>query len=264
MFGDAILLVAQSEPVPDSTGLWEILFSGGIVGTFIMIVLFSLSIAVVYLIVDQAMTLRRNDVVPDGMSEAVRQSLLTGRIPEADAACRRTPSVLSFVLLSGLAEMDLGWQEVEKSVEDALAEQAARLMRRIEYLSVIGNIAPMVGLLGTVTGMILTFQQVASTRGAAGAGELAEGIYQALVTTVGGLLIAIPALGAYAICRNRVDALIAEVAHQTLHALVPIKRRPTSRVRGPGTIANPTTPSGSTPPPGLVLDDPKKPPRSQS
>ncbi len=68
-------------------------------------------------------------------------------------------------------------------------------MRRIEYLSVIGNIAPMVGLLGTVTGMIFAFQQVATTRGAAGAGDLAEGIYQALVTTVGGLVVAIPALG---------------------------------------------------------------------
>ena len=77
--------------------------------------------------------------------------------------------------------MEFGWREVEKAVEDSLAQQSARLMRRIEYLSVIGNIAPMVGLLGTVTGMIFAFQQVATTRGAAGAGDLAEGIYQALV-----------------------------------------------------------------------------------
>ena len=213
--------------------LMDILFSGGMTGVVILIVLLALSIAAAYLVFDQVMTLRRSEVLPDGVSDAVRQALLTARGAEADAACRRSPSVLSVVLLSGLTEIDLGWREVEKAVEDALAEQAARLMRRIEYLSVIGNIAPMVGLLGTVTGMIFAFQRVATTRGAAGAGDLAEGIYQALVTTVGGLVVAIPSLAAFAICRNRVDSLIAEVAHQAGHALAPIKRRPAARTRPP-------------------------------
>ena len=127
-------------------------------------------------------------------------------------------------------------------------------MRRIEYLSVIGNIAPMVGLLGTVTGMIFAFQQVAATRGAAGAGDLAEGIYQALVTTVGGLVVAIPALAIYAVCRNRVDSLVAEVAHQSQHALAPIKRRQSSRARSATATAGvaqsrSTTAAPSRPPP---------------
>ena len=115
----------------------------------------------------------------------------------------------------------------------------------------------MVGLLGTVTGMIFAFQQVATTRGAAGAGDLAEGIYQALVTTVGGLIVAIPALAIYAVCRNRVDSLIAEVAYQSQHALAPIKRRPTSRPRAgaaPNPQAKPTAqakpaPQGKSTPP---------------
>ncbi len=209
----------------------DILLSGGVVGVIILLLLFALSIASAYLLFDQIMTLRRREILPEGVSEVVRQSLLTGRIAEADAACRRAPSVLSVVLLSGLSEYEFGWNEVVKAMEDSLAGQAARLMRRIEYLSVIGNIAPMVGLLGTVTGMIFAFQQVASTRGAAGAGDLAEGIYQALVTTVGGLIVAIPSLAIYAVCRNRVDSLIAEVAHQSQLALSPIKRRPPSRAR---------------------------------
>ena len=68
-------------------------------------------------------------------------------------------------------------------------------------------------------------------RGAAGAGELAEGIHQALVTTVGGLIVAIPSLAIYAVCRNRVDSMIAEVAYQSQLALTPIKRRPTRSSR---------------------------------
>ena len=162
--------------------------------------------------------------------------------------CRRAPSVLTVVLLSGLSELEFGWREVEKAVEDSLVQQSARLMRRIEYLSVIGNIAPMVGLLGTVTGMIFAFQQVATTRGAAGAGDLAEGIYQALVTTVGGLVVAIPSLAIYAVCRNRVDSLISEVAYQSQHALAPIKRRP-ARTRPAATPQKQTAPQDRQTPP---------------
>jgi biopolymer transport protein ExbB len=244
----------STTPAPPESGFFDILLSGGIVGLVILLVLFALSITAAYLLFDQIMTLRRSEIMPEGVSDAVRQALLTGRPAEADAACRRAPSVLSVVLLSGLSELEFGWREVEKAVEDSLAQQSARLMRRIEYLSVIGNIAPMVGLLGTVTGMIFAFQQVATTRGAAGAGDLAEGIYQALVTTVGGLIVAIPSLAIYAVCRNRVDSLIAEVAYQSQHALAVIKRRPTGRTR-PATAAaaatqqQPSTPNGPQAPP---------------
>lgn len=249
-------LIAQASSAADaetSEGVMKIVFSGGIVGLAILLVLVSLSVAAAYLLFDQIMTLRRSEVMPNGVSDGVRQALLAGRIPEADAACRRSPSVLSVVLLSGLSEMDLGWPAVEKAVEDSLAQQTARLMRRIEYLSLIGNIAPMVGLLGTVTGMVIAFQQVATTRGAAGAGDLAEGIYQALVTTVGGLLVAIPSLAIYAVCRNRVDALIADVAYQSQQALSPIKRRSASKGRSIATGVPPTRTgdggSGPMPPP---------------
>ncbi len=243
---------------PSPSGFLDILFSGGIVGLAILLVLFGLSIAAAYLLFDQVMTLRRGEILPEGVSDAVRQGLLTGRPAEADAACRRAPSVLSVVLLSGLSEIEFGWREVEKAVEDSLAQQSGRLMRRIEYLSVIGNIAPMVGLLGTVTGMIFAFQQVATTRGAAGAGDLAQGIYQALVTTVGGLVVAIPSLAIYAVCRNRVDTLIAEVAYQSQHALSPIKRRPASRARTATAAAQPR-PAGASDRPATPQDRPPGP-----
>jgi biopolymer transport protein ExbB len=86
----------------------------------------------------------------------------------------------------------------------------------------------MVGLLGTVVGMIMCFHQVARTQGAAGAAELAEGIYQALVTTVVGLMIAIPALGAFAVFRNWIDQYLAEASGLALHAFAPLKRVRTS------------------------------------
>jgi biopolymer transport protein ExbB len=245
----ALWLMAQTESGIEAApaaraSIWEVIFSGGPAGVMIMIGLIALSVTSAYLVFDQAMALRRREILPPGLAENVRGLLAAGRVKEADAACRQQPSVLGFVLASGLNEVEYGWGPVEKSVEDALAEQAARLMRRAEYLSVIGNLAPMLGLLGTVTGMLLSFREVAASQGAAGASELADGIYQALVTTVAGLLIAIPTLGAFAIFRNRVDGLIAEVGYLAQHVFAPIKRPLSRRPSGlpAGKEPRPTTP----------------------
>ncbi|MBA2117982.1 MotA/TolQ/ExbB proton channel family protein [Bremerella alba] len=217
--------VDQPSAAPEKTGFVDIVLSGGIVGGMILIFLLALSMTAAYLVFEQAMTIRKTEIMPPELGDTVRDHLLAGKVQDAERACRERPSFLSFVLLSGIAELDGGWTAVEKALEDATAEQSARLFRKIEYLSVIGNIAPMVGLLGTVTGMIFAFQQVAATQGAAGAGDLAEGIYQALVTTVGGLLVAIPSLGAFAIFRNWVDELVAEAAYVAQQVFTPLKRR---------------------------------------
>ncbi|TWT32926.1 MotA/TolQ/ExbB proton channel family protein [Blastopirellula retiformator] len=220
----APIQAAPVEPPPE-TGFLDILLSGGIVGNLIMLLLLALSLTAAYLVFEHAMAIRHKELSPPGVGDEVRDLLAAGNVKEAEKICHANPSFLSFVLLSGIAELDSGWSGVEKALEDSVAEQSARLFRKIEYLSVIGNIAPMVGLLGTVTGMIFAFQQVASTQGAAGAADLAEGIYQALVTTVGGLLVAIPSLGAFAVFRNWVDELVAECAYEAQQVFTPLKRR---------------------------------------
>jgi biopolymer transport protein ExbB len=206
-------------------GFLEIIFSGGIIGILLMLALIALSLTAAYLVFEQILTLRKTELLPAGLADRVRKSVAAGRYDEAEQACRAQPSFLSFVLLNGIAEVEGGWSAVEKALEDAVAEQSARLFRKIEYLSVIGNIAPMLGLLGTVIGMLLAFREVAVSGGSAGASELAAGIYQALVTTVVGLIIAIPALGAFAVFRNRVDQFVAEAAYLAQHALGPLKRK---------------------------------------
>lgn len=230
-------------PVQPPDSFFEIVFSGGPLGILIMVVLIALSLLSVYLVCEQFLRLRKPLILPEGLADEVRQAVVAGRLNEAQEACRARPSVLAFVLLQGLGEVEGGWPAIEKALEDALAEQSARLFRRIEYLSVLANLAPMLGLLGTVVGMVLCFQQVASTQGNAGAAQLAEGIYQALVTTVAGLIIAIPSLGAFALLRNRVDELVAEGAYQAQHALLPLKHG------RPAIVPTTTRPSVQPPPP---------------
>jgi len=216
-----------TDPAPQ--GFFDIVFSGGLTGFLIVLLLLGLSICAAALVIEHIMSIRAAVLMPAGLAEQVQTQLLTGSAADADALCRQNPSFLAFVLQAGIGEVDGGWSAVEKAMEDAAAEQSARLFRKIEYLSVIANIAPMVGLLGTVIGMIFAFQEVAATQGQARAADLATGIYQALVTTVGGLLVAIPTLAAFAIFRNRVDQLVAEGSYMAQHVFAPLKRRRNQR-----------------------------------
>lgn len=243
-------LAPSDSPMPDEQiesaaprGFFAILRAGGPVGLLIIL----LSIAAVALVIEHIMTIRAPVLMPPGLDEEVRQLLAAGRLGPADQACQMQPSFLSFVLRAGFAEVDGGWPAIEKAMEDATAEQSSRLFRKIEYLSVIGNIAPMLGLLGTVVGMIFAFRELADSQGAPRAADLAEGIYLALVTTVEGLIVAIPALAAFAIFRNRVDHFVAEVTYTVQHVTAPMKRL---RVKQPRAAAPPqNVPPGPAPPP---------------
>ena len=99
---------------------------------------------------------------------------------------------------------------IEKSIEEMGDEESIRLNQRIGWLSLISNVAPMMGLLGTVSGMVTAFNTIASSGGQASPAELANGISQALLTTMFGLIVAIPVTAAFAFLRNRMVKTIIE------------------------------------------------------
>ncbi|MCA9065341.1 MAG: MotA/TolQ/ExbB proton channel family protein [Planctomycetaceae bacterium] len=185
--------------------LRSMLAAGGLLGYVIV----GLSFVMVALIVDHMMNIRRSTLMPPGLAEEVHRCLAEKNATDARKYCREHPGFLSRVLHAGLDEIGTGYSPIEKAMEDAAVEQSARLFRRIEYLSVISALAPMLGLMGTVWGMILAFvefEQKANPQ----VSELAPGIYKALITTLMGLGVAIPSLAAFAIFRNRIDELSAE------------------------------------------------------
>ena len=207
-------------------GLGELLRAGGAVGYLILL----LSVVMVALIADHLMNIRRTVLMPPGLAEEVHRLLSERKLDEARQKCGEHPGFLSRLLHSGLNETGVGYQAVEKAMEDTAVEQSARLFRRIEYLSVIGTIAPMLGLMGTVWGMIqafLEFEQKANPQVA----ELAPGIYRALITTLLGLSVAVPSLGAFAIFRNRIDELAAEATLLAEHVFADYRRAQQTRRR---------------------------------
>lgn len=222
--GSPVAAVPQGEGNQHPSGgssFWDLVKASGTVG-FIIIVL---SVVAVALAVEDFLTLCKTSFMPSPLVETASQKIAMRDWKGLQEACQSHPSPLGRVVGAGAAEWEAGWSEMEKVMEDALAEETARWMRKVEYLSVIGNIAPMLGLLGTVIGMVLAFRTVAETQGAARAADLAQAIYLALVTTIEGLVVAIPALAAYAFFRNRVDEMMAEVAGTVQRLFAPLKRR---------------------------------------
>ncbi|MEO0529564.1 MAG: MotA/TolQ/ExbB proton channel family protein [Planctomycetota bacterium] len=231
----------------DASWAWQLVTSGGIAGMALLGVLLLLSLAALSLTIEQLATLRLARLAPDGLAARVRKLLQAGDLAGAKQACG-DGGMLGVIAASAIDEaQDLAaatepaWPAIEKAMEDAAEVESARLNRRVDYLALIGSLAPMIGLLGTVVGMIFAFREVAATQGAATAGELASGIYQALVTTVGGLIVAIPSVAAYFLFRGRIEALSAEVARQAADATRPLKQALSS---GSTPRVQPPSPSG--------------------
>lgn len=192
---------------------------GGVIGYVIC----ALSLAMMALVFEHLLTIRRGTMIPRGFPEEAHRLIASGQFKAAEELCKARPSLLSYILLAGLKEVNLGYHAVEKAMEDAAAEQSARLLRKIEYLSIISTVAPMLGLMGTVWGMILAFMEF-ERKANPQISELAPGVYKALVTTLEGLVVAIPAISAFAYFRNRIDELVAQTSLMAEHIFADYKR----------------------------------------
>ncbi len=197
----------------------QLVDDAGTIGIIIAV----LSIAMVALIVEHVISIRSNALMPPGLAEEVHGLISQQQYRSADSVCKSNPSFLSYVLSAGLAEVQLGYGAVEKAMEDAAMQQSARLNRKIEYLSVIGTLSPMLGLLGTVWGMILAFSEF-TAKANPDVAELAPGISKALITTLFGLSVTVPALASFAFFRNRIDELVAQSSLLAEHVFADFKR----------------------------------------
>lgn len=220
----AFCLAAEEPADANSTGIAKVDFrqlidDAGAIGIIIAV----LSVAMVALIVEHIISIRSNALMPPGLAEEVHSLVSQQQYRSADSACKENPSFLSYVLSAGLAEVQMGYGAVEKAMEDAAMQQSARLNRKIEYLSVIGTLSPMLGLLGTVWGMILAFSEFAAQANPDVA-ELAPGISKALITTLFGLSVTVPALASFAFFRNRIDELVAQSSLLAEHVFADFKR----------------------------------------
>lgn len=217
---------------PGSSSLLEMVFAGNALGVAIVCLLLLLSLVSAYFILEQCFSITRQRLMPEKVMEELAQLVEAGEIKQAVEFCqvKENYSLATEVVLAGLVRYqssEFGFAEYRSAVEEAGEDLTGRLYRRTEVLHVIGAISPMLGLTGTVLGMIEAFTTMATTNGVAPGQELAGGIGQALLTTLLGLLVAIPTMVAYSYFRNRIDSIVAEAGKRVERVLMPLGRRRT-------------------------------------
>ena len=189
-----------------SKTLWEQIKEGG----WVMFPIGLCSVATLYLIGDGVIRTSRKRVAPPGHEQSVKALFRQGDYVGAYNYCKENPSPLTNVLRVGISLLGDGKPNAEEGMMGELQKENANMNTYISYLSVIGVCTPMIGLLGTVTGMIKAFANL----GAAGIGDpsgLSAAIGEVLVATASGLFIAIPAFGAFYYLRNRASASIHHI-----------------------------------------------------
>lgn len=185
--------------------MWQMLLQGGLWDLFqrggpVMYPILFCSVVALAVVIDRIYHLRRARVDTEKFMETISEALRKNRIVEAMDLCEGTPGPIAHILRAGLLKHDRPPQEVRDGIEDAALHEIPRLERYLNVLATVANVSPLLGLLGTVTGMVSAFQVIeekASHFGPVNPGDLAAGIWEALLTTVFGLCVAIPSLVAY-------------------------------------------------------------------
>jgi biopolymer transport protein ExbB len=206
-FAGAFFVSRKTDPATGETSL-EIL------GSLIIWFLLLLSMLSIGLIGVMALTNQRRSILPAGVVSEVKRLLSIGAYRDVLELTGSDESFFSRIVHAGLGEASHGYTAVIRNLEQTSDELTTERLRRVEYLNVLGQVSPMIGLFGTVYGMILAFHTIVVAGGNADPVLLAGGIGTALTTTFWGLVVAIPALAGYAIVRNQIDALTTEATLQ--------------------------------------------------
>ena len=204
------MLAQDAASAVEVESVWAFIVKGGPM----MIPIGLCSFVALTVFIERIISLRRSRIVPDGILNELK-GVLSGPAKNRDKAidiCRKNGSPMASVLAAGVRKLDRPPEALEKSIGEAGEREAIKLRKNVRVLTVIAQVSPLLGLLGTIFGMIEAFQTVAASADAMGKTEkLAGGIYQAMITTAAGLLVAIPVLIAYHFISAKVDRRVMEM-----------------------------------------------------
>lgn len=175
------------------------------------LVLLILSFIMVAVIMMNVLQVRRDVLMPPAFIETFEEKINAKDYQAAYEVSRADDSFIARVLTNGLSKLNRGYEEAIEGMQEIGEEENMTLEHRISYLALIGAIAPMIGLMGTVAGMIESFETIANSTTSPKPADLAQGISKALFTTLEGLVVAIPAMVGYSLLRNQVAKLVLEV-----------------------------------------------------
>ncbi len=190
--------------------MWEFIAKGGP----LMVLIILCSVIAFAVFIERIWHLRRARIDTDKFVEAILELIKHNKIMEAIDKCNNTPGPIAHIMKIGILKHDRTREEIRESIQDAGVHEVPRLEKNLGVLATIAHIAPLLGLLGTVTGMVKAFQvieQKAVSMVPVNPGDLAGGIWESLITTVAGLTVAIPTYVVYNYLVNKVDGFVLEI-----------------------------------------------------
>ncbi|MBA7637826.1 Tol-Pal system protein TolQ [subsurface metagenome] len=193
-------------------------------GPIVWFVLLPMSLIAVYLTAEYCLTIRRKKLLPAGIGRRIVEIIREFGHGQLEARIADRNDFVSIAIVKAVTQGRGDWFRMRNVLAESLQEQALGLLRRIEWVNLIGNVSPMVGLFGTVFGMIKLFNAIVLAGGQPQPAQLAEGISVALVTTFWGLFIAIPALAIHGVFRNRIEMLAGDAVVEA-ESIIPEIRR---------------------------------------
>lgn len=200
-----------------SGGFAHVVTGSGALGIILWLALFGTAGAGVYFAVDCAILIRPQKIVPPELIENVTAAMSEGDVLKALQSCENEPGAMANILTAGFSHVEEGFDIIQEAISMAADLETERLTQRLTWLSVVANISPMLGLLGTVQGMIRAFANLAA--GAPDMGVLATNISQALWTTATGLVIAVPCVTLYYTFRNNANRIVLRMEAITMELI---------------------------------------------
>ncbi len=215
-----ILQISTSSPVDTvavssgggSMSLIDLLFQGG----YMMIPIFLLSILAVYVFVERLRTIRRASKTPPGFMDNIKKLVAEGDLKGARLLCRQSDTPIARMIAKGLDRIGSPLKNIEVSIENVGKIEIYNLEKNLSLLATISGAAPMIGFLGTVTGMIRAFMAIAQEQGAVSPRLLSGGIYEAMLTTAAGLTVGIMAYLAYNYLVTRVQKIVHNMEYTSI------------------------------------------------
>ena len=211
------------EEAPQSQNL--LVFFVTALGPTFSVVFLLISFALVSLVVMGFLQLRQSAMMPPEMVEDFNAHLDAKEWQQAYELASEDGSYLGQVLAAGIGKVSSGYTQAVEAMRDAAANESMRLEHLLSYVGLIGALAPMIGLLGTVWGMVKSFMEIAASTTSPKPAKLAEGISTALITTLIGLVIAIVAVAVFAFFKNRLQSLNAAVDDEAMKVMSRFSKR---------------------------------------
>lgn len=210
--------VDPSQQQKSGGGFFDIVFGSGVVGALLWFALFADGAMAIYFAVDCFVLIKPQKLMPTSLITNVQSAMAEGDVMKALKVCENEPSAMSNILSTAFQHVEDGYDVIQEAVNGAADLETERLTQRLTWISVCSNLGPSLGLLGTVQGMILTFEALAQG-GAGDASMLANSIGQALWTTAAGLCVSIPSITIYYSLRNKATRLIMRMTALTMELL---------------------------------------------